>query len=126
LGGVILGGRGNSARGIPTPRNQQHDLPQRVEYRVAKEVLSLVFSLLFPFFLFSLSFFRCKEEDGKAMTDYARRHKGAQGQPFVPISLRCYSRGGKATVPLQNAVKGCIRLHTSPTPCISRSLQRGI
>jgi hypothetical protein len=52
LGGAILGGRGNSARGVQTLRNQWCDLPQRVEYRAAKKVLSLVFSFYFlPSFL---------------------------------------------------------------------------
>jgi hypothetical protein len=54
MGGAILDGRGNPARGVPTLRNKQRDLPQRMEHRASKEVLSLVFpflSLLFhPFF----------------------------------------------------------------------------
>jgi hypothetical protein len=69
LGGVVLGDRGNPTWGISTPRNQRRDLPQHVEYRAAKEVLSLVFSL---FALSSFSFLRCEEDDGKAMASYAR------------------------------------------------------
>jgi hypothetical protein len=70
LGGTVLGGRGNLARDVPTLGNQWHDLPHCLEYRIVKEVLSQVFSHFFA--NFSLSFIGREEDDGKAMTGYAR------------------------------------------------------
>jgi hypothetical protein len=75
---------------VLTSRNQRRGLPQCVEYRAAKEVWSLVFSL---------SFFRREEDDKKAMTDCARGRKGAQGQLFVLIASRCHNHGGEAMDP---------------------------
>jgi hypothetical protein len=71
--------------------------PQRMEHRTTKKILSLVFSFIFA--LFSLPFFKREEEDGKAMTDCVRGHKGAQGKLFVFIAPWCHSRGDEATNP---------------------------
>jgi hypothetical protein len=64
--------------------------PQRMEHRTTKKILSLVFSFIFA--LFSLSFFKREEEDGKAMTDCVRGRKGAQGKLFVELHLGGWSR----------------------------------
>jgi hypothetical protein len=68
---AILGGRSDSARGIMTLRNQWRDFPQCVEYRAAKEILSLA-SLLFLLCFLSLS-------SGARMTTGRRRSIMRQG-----------------------------------------------
>jgi hypothetical protein len=82
MGGAILGGQSNSTRGLQVPRDQWCNLPQPVEHRTTKEILSLVFPFVFAFSFsnsLSLSFFRHEEEDGKVMTDCVGGFKGAQG-----------------------------------------------
>jgi hypothetical protein len=73
--------------GVLTPRNQWCNLLQCMEYREAKEVLSLILSLLHfcPFFSLSPS--------ARRTTGYARGHKSAQLRSFVLKTPQCHSQG---------------------------------
>jgi hypothetical protein len=92
-------GNSNSARGILTLGNQRHDLPQ-VEYRATKEVLSLVFSLLF--YSSFLYIFMLEEDDGSARAIICSHS---------PAVLQPRQQGNR---PLHNAVKGVVYNYTPP------------
>jgi hypothetical protein len=126
LGGAILGSRGNPTQDILTPSNRWRDLPQYLEYRAAKEVLSLVFSFLLLCPFLSPPFFRHKEDNEKATTGmpvdmgvhkvtwlFSRPHN-VKTKVVRPQTFAECSKGH------------CIRLHTSLTPRIPCPLQRGI
>jgi hypothetical protein len=88
LGGAILGSRGNPTQDILTPSDRWRDLPQYLEYRAAKEVLSLVFSflLLCPFYL---PFLQAQGGQREGDDRYASRHGGAQGYLVVLKAPQC-------------------------------------
>jgi hypothetical protein len=111
MGGGIPRSRGTPTRGVPTPRDQRRDIPQRLVYRTAKKVLSVVFPFLLLHPLFSTNFIRCEKDDGKATA-------GMQADTGVQKVTRLFSgpRGikTKATRPraLQNVVKGVVYVYT--------------
>jgi hypothetical protein len=107
--------------GVLTPRNQWCNLLQCVEYREAKEVLSLILSLLHFCPLFSL--FLQARGGRLVMQEDVRVHNC--GHLFSrPHNVTSKAPGKWA---FAKCSKGCcIHLHASPTPCISCPLQRGI
>jgi hypothetical protein len=107
--------------GSGQPRDQWRDIPQHLEYKAAKEVLSLVFPFLL-LCLFSPPFFRREEDVGKVMASM-------QADTGVHKGTRLFSgpRGVKAeaarprTLAEYNQVQ-CIHLHAPPTPRIPHPL----
>jgi hypothetical protein len=116
MGGTILGSQGNLTSGVPTPRNKWRDIPQRVEYRATKEVLSLVFHFSFFTFspFFSPPFFR-HEDDWKATTDMWEDvgvHKDAQ-MFSGPLSVKIEVVRPRAFA--ESNRRWCICLQAPPT-----------
>jgi hypothetical protein len=124
LGGAILGSRSTPTQGISTPGDQWRNIPQRMEYRTAKEVLPMVLSFLFyfiaPLFLPSSSGMRtmmtCMWADAGVPKDF-RLFSGPHGVNTMAVRLRTLAKCSKGC---------CIRLHSPPTPHIPRPLHQGI